>query len=369
MQLIKELTLNTKGTESKKLKPPIFLTGCGRSGTSLLQRLISNHKNIYSFKSETHFFGIYNNILSLRETNIDSLLKSANYTGAMEVFYKEFESKKDFDNLALSILSVMLYTIELSPSMVKNNDYESSVVEIFNEIKKLDEYKSVTNRYEMFSLLTSYLTIKSNKKRWADKSSTNMFCTQRILELFPDAKFIEIYRDPRGVYYSWTRCPFKFFKLTTSITCIERWRKIAGLGEKLEKEFNGKYYRIKYEDLLINPIKELEKICDFIEEEFDLDMFNVITTNSSFEKYNDKKGIDPERINHWKNSLSKSELIFIDFTTRKSRKNLGYADIAPKLTIVNVLPYILFFINLCLKSKVNPISYIKRIRREENDRA
>ncbi len=368
MELTKEAALTTKNIESKKLKPPIFLSGCGRSGTSLLQRVISNHKNIYSFRSETHFFGTYNNIPSLEEVNIDSILKTANYTGAIEAFYKEFESKKNFDNLALSILSVMLYTIELSPNMVKNNDYKSPVVEIFNEIKQLDEYKNITNRYSMFVLLANYLTIKSNKKRWADKSSINMFNAQKILELFPNAKFIEIYRDPRSVYYSWTRCPFKFFKLTNPITCIERWRKTTILGEKLEKELQGKYCRIKYEDLLTNPIKELEKVCDFIEEEFDPNMLNVVTTNSSFERYNGKKGLDIERINHWKNALSQNELILIDLATKRSRKNFGYSDIAQKLTIANILPFILFFIKLCFRAKINPISYIKKIKKEENDR-
>ncbi len=359
---IKEPILSREG---KKLKPPIFLTGCGRSGTSLLQRVISNHKNIYSFRSETHFFGRYYNIPSLKEVNIENLLESAKYTGAMEVFYKEFESNQDYENLALSLLSVMFHTIEIAPDMVKNKNYQSNVLQIYGEIKELDDYKNVSNRYEMFNLLANHLTIKSNKKRWADKSSVNMFNTHTILDFFPDAKFIEIYRDPRGVYYSWTRCPFKFFRLASPITCSEMWRKTSRLGEKLEKELNGKYYRIKYEDLLISPVKEVEKICNFIEEEFDPNMLQVKTTNSSFRQYNGKEGIDSQRTSHWKNSLSKSELIFIDFATRKNRTNLGYPDIAPRLTPINILPFLVFFTKLCLKAKTNPIKYIKKIIKED----
>lgn len=365
MQLVKEQALNIKDIESKKLKPPIFLTGCGRSGTSLLQRIISNHKNIYSFVSETHFFGKYNYIPSLNDVNINKLIEMANYAGALEILYKEFESKKDFKNLVLSILSVMLYTVENSPNMISNKDYRIEALKTYDELKESDEYKKLTNKYEAFRMCANYLTLKSNKLRWADKSPINMFNTEMILELFPDAKFIEIYRDPRSVYYSWTRCPFKFFKLTSPITCIERWRKTAKLGENLEKELYGKYYRVKYEDLLINPKKEIEKICNFLEEEFDPNMLQVKTTNSSFKKYNGKEGIDNERIDHWKNSLSPSELIFIDFATRKNRQNLDYPDAAPKLTLINTLSFLLFFTKLCLKTKTNPVKYIKKILKED----
>lgn len=361
MQLTQESLLSIVG---KKLKPPVFLTGCGRSGTSMLQRIIANHKNIYSFISESHFFGKYNYIPPLHEVNIDAYLDNANYAGALEILYKEFESKKEFKNLVLSILSVMLYTVEHSPDMIINKGYKKEALETFNEIKELDEYKKLSNRYEAFNLCANYLTLKSNKKRWADKSPINMFNTTKILELFPDAKFIEIYRDPRAVYYSWTRCPFKYFKLTNPIICIKRWRKTAEVGEKLQKELQGTYYRVKYEDLLLDPVAEIKKICDFIEEEFDPNMLQVKTTNSSFKKYNKKAGIDSERTNHWKKSLSRNELILIDLATRKFRKNLGYMNIAPKLTLANFLPFALFSTKLCIKAKVNPIKYIKKIKKE-----
>lgn len=362
MQLTKEPVLSI---QSKKLKPPIFLTGCGRSGTSMLQRIIANHKNIYSFISESHFFGKYNYIPSLHEVDINAYLDNANYAGALEILYKEFESKKEFENLVLSILSVMLYTVEYSPNMIINKDYKKEALKIYNEIKELDEYKKLTNRYETFNLCASYLTLKSNKNRWADKSPINMFSTTTILELFPTAKFIEIYRDPRGVYYSWTRCPFKFFRLSNPITCMERWRRTSDVGEKLQRELQENYYRVRYEDLLLDPVREIKKICDFIEEEFDPNMLQVKTTNSSFKKYNGKSGIDIERTSHWMESLSANELIFIDFVTRKFRKNLDYPDIAPKLTFANFLPFALFFIRLCIKAKVNPIKYIKKIKKED----
>lgn len=357
----KELSLTINNT---KLKPPVFLTGCGRSGTSLLQKVISKHKNIYSFVSETHFFGNYRYIPSLKKVNIKDLLNKAKYTNVMEIFYKEFEANENFKKLALSMLSVMLHTIEESPDAVQSNCFQSDVLEIFNEIKELDEYKNISNKYDAFNLCANYLTAKSNKKRWADKSGVNIFNSDHILKLYPDAKFIEIYRDPRGVFYSWTRCPFQFFRLTNQKTCIERWKVTIIQGEKLKKELGDRYYRVKYEDLVSNTTRELEKICDFLEEEFDPNMLNVITTNSSFKEFNHKEGIGNERVDHWKSKLSTSEIIFVDLLTKNQRRNIGYPDSDQKLTIANFIPFLLFVTKVCIKAKINPITYIKKIIKE-----
>ncbi|MBI1858444.1 MAG: sulfotransferase [Candidatus Melainabacteria bacterium] len=358
MQQIQEIPISFKGS---KLKPPIFLTGCGRSGTSMLQRTIASHKNIFSFRSETHLFGKQHHIPHLKDTNLPDLLNNARYTFAQEILYKEFEINEDTDSLILAVLSVMLNTIECTPEIIMQKNYSGELLEILEELKRFAVI-DIKDKYNAFDLCASYLTLKAHKKRWADKSAINMFNMKKILKLYPDAKFIEIYRDPRGVFYSWTRCPFPFFRLTTPLGCIQRWLKAAHLGEKLQEQYPNQYYRVKYEALIQNPADELERICNFIEEEFDPNMLNFKTYNSSFKEYNGKEGFDNRRTDHWKAGLSISELIFIDSITKKHREQLGYPDVAPTVTLMNVFPLILYLTKLCIKVRVSPLSLLEKIK-------
>ena len=89
----KEVTTNTFDTN---LKPPIFILGSGRSGTSLLRSILNNHPDIYCMEGETHlfspesnpyleeleFFQSSNDIKSLTFTIISSILFGSTYKAA-----------------------------------------------------------------------------------------------------------------------------------------------------------------------------------------------------------------------------------------------------------------------------------------------
>lgn len=346
-----------------KLKPPIFLTGCGRSGTSLLQKAISRHKNIFSFAGETHFFGKHKNLELPTKEIIDKYFKQANYTRICAIFYEKYEQASDIKNLTKSILSVMLYRVEVASQTMAKGEYPEDVLDTYEEVKNIPGFHELKNKFEVFNFCANYLTTKVGKKRWIDKSPLNLFSASLILELYPHAKFVQIYRDPRGVFYSWTNCPFYFFKLSNSFHCLKTWKRSYDEGEKLKLQISKSFYQIRYEDIVNNPDTELTKLCIFLEEDYDPDMKNVVISNSSFNETNGKFGLCGDPLIRWKRSLTQSELLFVNLLTKEYRHKLGYTDMQTNLTPFNFLPFTIYLTKQCIKAKVNPLELLKGLKR------
>ena len=260
--ILTETLISKPSLLPKRLKPPIFIIGCVRSGTTLLLHCLSKHKRIYSVKNETYLF--------------------VRYTVESFLFFERFEEEKNFEKLLLSILTKMFYTESNTCKLIRVNNFPPDIIQKFKIIHQLPEFKDINNKYEVFNLCAYYFTAQENKKRWVEKTPNNIHNTDFTLSLYPDAKFVEIYRDPRAVSLSWINAEYSFFKSSNIIECILTWNQAIKKGEQLIKKMPKQYYRLKYEDLINNPECELKKVCAFIDEEFDPKMLGVNTVETFF---------------------------------------------------------------------------------------
>ena len=295
------LTLN-----DKVLKPPIFIGGEGRSGTRLLRHVIGKNKNIFEIEKETYIFGT-------------SSLKTS-------MLFTKLALTASKDNLTLAVLTSMFYPLEGAYKKIKNNNYPQFIKDLLKSIKELEEYRSVKNKYDCFNLCANYLTQAENKTRWVEKTPSNIFNFNEIVSLYPEAKFIIIFRDPRAVCLSW----FSKDKYKTTLAVSLRWNKIISQMNKLANDYKENVYSVKYEDLVLNPKQEITRICDFIEEDFDPEMLNIEVVNTHFKDSSSKSGFNKEAVSRWKRSLSKNQKLLIDLITKKNRNGLGYEDSSEK---------------------------------------
>ena len=303
--------------EGKKLNPPIFIVGCGRSGTSLLAKILGNHKNIYWIENETHFFrDIKPKVYSI-----------CNY----------YERQKDFKKLALSILTIFQEGIWNTYSNIQNGNFSMETVQEYNEIKKMNEFREFYNKTDVFNLCVNFLTIRKNKNRWLEKSPGHIRTVSQILKAYPQAKIITVYRDPRAVYCSWKYSDFfKDSAMKNIIVFILIWTTAVKIGKSLSKELPTQYHQLRYEDLITDPQKNIKAICSFINESYQAAMLeNIEVLNSSFEIDNQKIGIckDLTTTKKWKELLTVSEIIFIDLLTKKYRLLFNYTDSGLKLSV------------------------------------
>lgn len=163
----------------------IFIVGCGHSGTTILKKIIGNHKNIYSIDQETGVFA---------------------------------QHKKSKDQ------------------------------EIIKSLENLDK------------------RIELNKKWICEKTPGHVYGIEKIFQLIKNPKIIVIIRDGRDVVASLNK---RYNNLDKS---INRW--IEDNMVWLHSKYKDSFHLLKYEDLVKEPQIQLQKICDYLPEEYDNNMLN-----------------------------------------------------------------------------------------------
>ena len=271
----------------------IFIVGVGRSGTSLLQSMLSSQSHI-NITPESHFIKNYmssdKKIKRLRNRGINNLER---------LFLND-------KNILKSNIDINLI---LSKYKQKNNFELNKVFENFQKL---------------------HLNVM-NKKIGGEKDARNIDYLFIIKKYFPNSKVILIYRDPRDVVLSKSKANWSSHRPNWLHSLIGNSQLCKGLidGPRL---FKKNFTKIKYEDLLENPKKELEKICDFINIKFEDRMLEFQQTAKKLFvkkdemqfKYNNFKPLIKNNNNKWVNNLTSNEIWFIQSTNFKLFKKLNY---------------------------------------------
>ena len=105
------------------------------------------------------------------------------------------------------------------------------------------------------------------KPRWGEKTPNNFFYVDLIYEMFPEARFLHIVRDPRAVVYSMNR-----FARCGDDTVLNaaNWREFIDRGARLLESSVPADQRltITYEALTADPTGHAKTICAFLGEPF-----------------------------------------------------------------------------------------------------
>jgi hypothetical protein len=185
--------------EKKKLKnvaseePPIFVIGFWRSGTTLLHSMLCQDKRAGYV---TTFQGVFPNLVLtqkkwLKKFTNTILPKNRPFDGyAMDM---DFPQEEDFAMMSLQPRSI--YQMFYFPK-----DY--------NEIYKKELYFENLPEKERQHWKDKYLSLQfkalknTGGVRFISKNPCNIFRIKTLMELYPDARFIFIYRNPYSVVES-----------------------------------------------------------------------------------------------------------------------------------------------------------------------
>jgi len=240
-------------------KPPIFIIGHWRSGTTLLHNVISLDKDL-------GFFTTYNSLFS------NNLTSKFLFKTLMKI---TMPKKRPADNVKLGIdlpqedefafgnyFHISYYNFFYFP-----NNYKK----FYNEAIRLNLSKDVIKKWRnSYDILLKKALLNTNGSQMIIKNPCNTGRIKELLRLYPTAKFIHIYRNPVVVYLS----TLKFFtELFPSV-------QLQKIDQKLIKEiiiyvyktlhndyFNQmnqipkkQLYELKFEDFEKNPIYFLREI-------------------------------------------------------------------------------------------------------------
>lgn len=239
----------------------VFVGGVPRSGTSMFQKMLDGHTKIYGgpeFDKVGATIGLYKNYLGGIENKRQSL------------YYSKEEAREYFAQLLASFFDGILE--------------------------------------------------KKGKKILSEKTPSNILYFEELSEFFSEAKFIRVVRDPRACLNSYQNVKRTNNAVRMGSNVYNDIREICNYlkaGEKYTQSNDSRFYTLFYEDLLNNPVKEMEKVCEFLGVEFEQQMLNTARPNDSsllvekgaagmkgYITESFEKDLNSDLIDKWKSELS-----------------------------------------------------------------
>jgi hypothetical protein len=178
-----------------------------------------------------------------------------------------------------------------------------------------DTFRSLSPNITLSKVIDSVCLKGTNcvgGKAWGDKTPWYITRIEVLVKLFPDAKFIYLYRDGRDVALSLLE---KKWGPNNIYSCAKLWSNQNQLPADIisKIEDNNQFIACKYESLLAQPQLEVMKVYNFLNctiTEADLNEICSITKTSNSNK--------------WKVRLSQKQIEIFDSIANNELKNLGY---------------------------------------------
>jgi hypothetical protein len=266
---VSKLQLSKKTRKFTFEEDPVFILGHWRSGTTYLHHLMSRDRRFsyvssYQAWAPELFLGIANNPL------IRFLVSSS------------LPKKRPMDNIELSLIKPEEELIAMS-KITQYSYYHAFIfpketLKIFDDSVLLKGISPVEKELlsQQYIRLLKRASMSMGGKRLLLKSPDNMAKIPILIDLFPNAKFIHIYRNPYVLFFSLRNWFLKMSEISRlqDMPMIEDVEKsIIYIYEKTMKKYfkdkqlipEGNMIEIRYEDLEKNPIDNLYKIYDVLD--------------------------------------------------------------------------------------------------------
>lgn len=266
----------------------IFVGGCPRSGTTLVQNMLNSHPDIFGGPEFLHV----PDIIRIRDKLCDSIKRG---------WIDKYCSSEDVNNGIRLLLEDLILP----------------------------------------------LMRKSGCKLLSEKTPENVLVFSQLLNLYPQSKCIHVIRDPRAIVSSMLQVGVRAKRkgvqtkdFATDITVAMQFVKrcmVAGFAA--DKEYPGSIFTVTYERLVTNPEQETRRMCDFLGVPWSSQMIHpasvkhlgedAITKNSKELWYTKNSYYrDPvtDEIDKWKVQLSVLQISMLNhfFEQVQELEDLGY---------------------------------------------
>ncbi|KPI10520.1 hypothetical protein OK074_0155 [Actinobacteria bacterium OK074] len=112
--------------------------------------------------------------------------------------------------------------------------------------------------------------VRSGKDFIAEKTPSNAFVYERIRDCWPDARFVFLLRHPVSIAQSWHEGDPDKRSYDEAAADALRYMKAV---ETARKGLTG-FHEVRYEEITADPEKEMRRLCDFLDIEFDQAMLD-----------------------------------------------------------------------------------------------
>jgi len=277
---------------------PVFIVGANRSGTTLFRLILNRHSQIAVPDELSYFRG------SLFRTSQRGWRNGQFTRQAYETFVRDFLTR--------------------NTEVLRPLDVEKLKVGLLVR-------EEVDLRYPYEFVLRSWAEAHG-KTRWGEKTPGNLFHAPTIVEMFPDAMFVYMVRDPRAGTSSMRNT--SIFGKDIVINTLNR-RHFMTVGLRLLEKHVDEQKRLvlRYEDLVTDPERSLQGVCDFLGISFEHGMLDFYVDASDFMKARASsdfnaaatRPIDSSRVDSWREQMSAREVAVVEALCRDEMRRFGYA--------------------------------------------
>ena len=271
-------------------KPPFFIVGCSRSGTTLLQSLLDAHPNL-AIPPESQIYYRFGGIFP--------------YYGDLSVD----RNRRRFIRDLLGDAYIQKWNMNLS-------------------VSKVERMAPKFTRAHIIESLFRFYKEERGAERWGDKTPEHIRYLPMIREDFPDAYLIHLVRDGRDVAEAFRRM---IFGPVSALGLGRTWRREVTHWLDYRKEGETEnMLEVRYEDLVSAPKEVLKRILAFIDEPF------VDTTN----RYANSKvsglvgseswhsslhhGITTDKVGIYRRKLSERDVEIFEYVAGNILETYGY---------------------------------------------
>jgi omega-hydroxy-beta-dihydromenaquinone-9 sulfotransferase len=284
LNLIESIKYDKKTKKTKITKPPIFIVGHWRTGSTYLHNLLSQDKQ---FGYPTTFQTVTPALLLGFEKFVKPIVESSLPETRPQDNVELGADLPQEEEYALGNISP--YSFYNGWIFPKNMDLYNNYVDFQNvSEKEIKEFKKI------FHFYVQKLTLYYKGKQLLLKNPSNTARIKLLHDMYPNAKFIHIHRNPYHVYLSMKRNIEKEMILYTLQT-PPSWEVFEKAMVDMYNRMFDKYFKeiklvpkenqidVKYEELMQNPLIEIEKIYRTL----NIDGFD--TNKETFKRYIDSQ--------------------------------------------------------------------------------
>jgi hypothetical protein len=213
---------------------PIFIVGCPRSGTTLLQCMLEAHPEI-AIPQETSFLNLSRFHLLQRKRDPE------------KISHKEFE-QMFLQSRHFARLNIPIQHVQDELASIPDPKWHSVWIATLRAYQK-----------------------KRGKKYIGEKTPHHILHIEEIFRIFPQSKVLLLIRDPRAVVASLLKTDFS---PKSTADCSMQWLTLNASGLHYSQIYPQNIFPIKYENLVSCPKDTLLAICHFLQIPFNNSMLD-----------------------------------------------------------------------------------------------
>lgn len=322
---------------------PIFVVGNSRSGTTMMAQILGRHEAVFAF-NELHFFE--------------------------QIWSPADQGRAISRNAAIALFARLLAVQRIGFLEASDGTrFYQEAAAALDKVIGLEEFALTAE--EVFKHFLLYEAKLSGKLVPLEQTPRNVFYLQEILRIFPEAKVINMVRDPRAVMLSqkskWKLRGLGLDKIPLR-EAVRAWANYhpfviaklwcAGIHAARERDCldSNTVLNVTFEKLVGSPADTVGEICRWLNLSYDPNMLCIPYWGSSRERTEKgRSGIQSSAAAGWRRGgLSAAELEICQRVTFPVARQFGYDPEAQRgVTGVVVLLFLLLPFKLTLAFLLN----------------